>query len=105
MQYDDIGLKTNYERLAQLGSRVAEMYRIGASTTALGGAALELLTLRNRFEEHKKKMKPKELESVNKSLQELEKSIISLYMLSVMNEKRTHRIQDYMFNDYTIFER
>lgn len=102
---NDFNLKATYETLAELNARVADMYHTGASLPSLGNMALELLALKSRFDEHKGEMNVKTYETVNKTLQELEKSIISLYMLSLMGEKKTRRVQDYLFSEYSIYER
>ena len=101
----EFSLKATYDSLAELNAQVAAMYHTGANLSGLGNMALELLALKSRFEEHKGDMNVKTFEAVNKALQELEKSIISLYMLGLMGEKKSRRVQDYLFNDYSIYER
>jgi hypothetical protein len=97
--------RTNYERLARLGAQIAEMYQTGSDVVGLGNVALELITIRSQFEQYETEMDAKARESVNKTIRELEKSIVSLYMLNMIGEKRRRNKEFQFFNDYVMYQR
>lgn len=95
----------NFERIELLRVRVTEMYRAGINFPELGTIALELLTIRNELETKSAEMPKENLKKFTHALRELEKTVISLYMLNLLSEKRQHRIEDYLFRDYSIYSR
>ncbi len=97
---EQAALKVNVDRVGYLNSRVAELYRSGVTSAELGNIALELLALRNEIETRKTESS---IEVLNQ-LRELEKMVISLYMLNILGEKKP-KVTDYLFRQYTIYER
>jgi hypothetical protein len=94
-----------FQRIEYLRSRVADMYSSGSDSYELGNIALEILAIRNNLETKSKKIPREKLEKYMKSLHELEKTVISLYMLNMINEKREHGIEDYFFREYPTYEK
>lgn len=93
------------EKIEFLRSRVAEMYRVGVNFTELGNIALELLTVRNTLENKIDTIPKENMKKYSQTLKELEKTVISLYMLSIIDGKKKQGIEDYLFKEYTIFKR
>jgi hypothetical protein len=83
-----------------LNSRVAQLFTSGASSSELGSIALELLAFRNDLESRQNEGADEGL----RRLRELEKMVISLYMLNILGEKKT-KVTDYLFRPYVIYER
>ena len=101
MQFED----SEFGRVEYLRSRIAEMYRTGASYPELGSIALELLTIRNSLEKKTERMPKAKVKKFSQVLKELEQTVISLYMLNILNEKRQHTVGDYLFREYSIYQR
>jgi hypothetical protein len=96
---------SNFERIEYLRSRVARMYSSGISSCELGNVALELLAIRNDLETKSDKLPKEKLKKFMQSLRELEKTVISLYMLNMLSEKRRQGIEDYLFHEYSIYQK
>jgi hypothetical protein len=97
---EQAAVKVNLDRVGYLNSRVAELYRSGVTSAELGNIALELLALRNDIETRKTENSTEALGQ----LRELEKMVISLYMLNILGEKKP-KVTDYLFREYAIYER
>ena len=91
---------THVKRMEYLNSRVAQLFTSGASSSELGSIALELLAFRNDLESRQREGSDEAL----RQLRELEKMVISLYMLNILGEQKT-KVTDYLFRQYIIYER
>lgn len=94
-----------FKRIEYLRSRVADMYSSGINSSELGNIALELLALRNELETKPSKLPKGKLKKFKQSLRELEKTVISLYMLNMLSEKPHRRIENYLFREYSIYQK
>jgi len=94
-----------FKRIDYLRSRVAEMYSSGIKSSELGTIALELLAIRNDLETKTNKLPREKLKKYRQSLRELEKTVISLYMLNMLSEHRQHGIEDYVSQKYSIYQK
>src|SRR4030067_2849628 len=94
-----------FKRIEYLRSRVAELYSSGSSSCELGNVALELLAARNDLETKSSKLPKEDLKKYMNSLRELEKTVISLYILNVLSTKKRHGIEDYLFREYPIYQK
>ncbi len=93
-----------FERIEYLRSRVAEMYRSGINSLELGSIALELLAIRNEVE--CKCEIPVENDSIfAKAVRDLEKTVVSLYMLSCLGERRAFGKENYFYQEFPLYKR
>ncbi len=75
-------------RMESLRSEIAEAYQGNKSQAELGNLALNILILRNELEEDKSAQAKKMLED----LKELERAIVSLYLLARMGGVKTPHV-------------
>jgi hypothetical protein len=95
-----------FKKIAYLRSRVAEMYGSGVNSSELGNVALELLAIRNDLETKSDELSKEKLEKFTQSLRELEKTVISLYMLSMLSDNKQHGIEGHLFRrQYSIYQK
>jgi hypothetical protein len=94
-----------FERIEYLRSKVADMYRCGVNSPELGTIALELLTIRNEIETRCDDMPCEKTNRYAKIVRDLEKAVVSLYMLSRMNDKRVFSKENFFFQPYSLYKR
>jgi hypothetical protein len=92
------GMEAKIDRLEYLRSRIAEAYQSGAISSDLGDLALEILILRSELEESRTPESKKMLDE----LRELEKSLISIYLLTRLGRERRVFSRTY---SYSVFHR
>lgn len=104
----DMALST---KLDYLRGRIAIMYEKGVDAKELGDIALELLIRRNevehRLDENPTSEIKKEIRQTLDALRELEKAIISVYMLNRLSGKKEFQSPylDYMSRRYSIYRK
>ena len=97
--------KFGSNRIGTLRNRITVMYTHGTSPKELGDAALEILIARNEVESMlEKDPKNAKIREVIRQLRQLEKALISLYVMKQLGKASQLPYSDYLNRQYTIFQ-
>ncbi len=91
-------MEASEERVEYLRSRIVEAFQSEEEDKNIGNLALEIILLRNEYEDAKDESSKKIL----KELRDLEKTLISLYMMGKLD---VPDLKEYKSRNYRIFHK